>query len=115
MQSLILVVHVLIAIALISLVLVQHGKGADMGASFGSGAANTMFGSVGPASFLMKLTSILGIIFFATSIGLGLLGTKHIREQSAMNVISHPSNTAPVFFAPVTKDSSNTLPGNSTF
>ncbi len=73
MQQFVLVIHVLIAVALISLVLVQHGKGADVGASFGSGAANTMFGSLGPASFLMKLTAILAAGFFATSIGLTYL------------------------------------------
>lgn len=76
MQQLILVLHVLSALALISLVLVQHGKGADVGASFGSGAANTMFGSSGPASFLMKLTGILAAVFFATSIGLAYIGSK---------------------------------------
>ncbi len=70
MQQLVLIIHVLIAVGLISLVLVQHGKGADVGASFGSGAANTMFGSVGPASFLMKLTAILAAGFFVTSISL---------------------------------------------
>lgn len=70
MQQFVLILHVLIALALVSLVLVQHGKGADVGASFGSGAANTMFGSVGPASFLMKLTAILAAGFFATSITL---------------------------------------------
>ena len=73
MQQIILIIHVLTAVFLIALVLVQHGKGADVGASFGSGAANTMFGSSGPASFLMKLTGSLAAVFFATSIGLGYL------------------------------------------
>ncbi|OGO94524.1 MAG: preprotein translocase subunit SecG [Coxiella sp. RIFCSPHIGHO2_12_FULL_42_15] len=107
MQPFILVIHVLIAIALISLVLVQHGKGADLGASLGSGAANTMFGSVGPASFLMKLTSILGLFFFATSISLGLLAVKQTRQNS-MDFMNQPNaapmTTAPALPAPTQED-----------
>ncbi len=88
MQQLVLILHVLAALAMISLVLVQHGKGADVGASFGSGAANTMFGSVGPASFLMKLTAILGAVFFATSIGLAYLGSSNKPQTMQFNTPS---------------------------
>ena len=56
MYQLILIIHVLIAVAVIGLVLIQHGKGADIGAAFGSGASNTVFGSQGTGSFLFKLT-----------------------------------------------------------
>lgn len=88
MQQLVLILHVLIALALVSLVLVQHGKGADVGASFGSGAANTMFGSVGPASFLMKLTAILAAGFFATSITLTYM-VAH-KQHARQNVLQQP-------------------------
>lgn len=87
MQQFILVVHVLVCILLIGLVLIQHGKGADVGASFGSGAANTMFGSVGPASFLMRLTAILGAVFFATSIALTYL-VAHEQSKQTLTVQS---------------------------
>lgn len=87
MQQLVLIVHLLVALAVIGLVLIQHGKGADVGASFGSGAANTMFGSVGPASFLMKMTSILAAIFFATSIGLGYM-MSHQQQTSTFDFLT---------------------------
>jgi preprotein translocase subunit SecG len=70
MQQLILILHVIVAIGIIALVLLQHGKGADVGATFGSGASNTVFGSQGSLPFLMKLTVLLGAIFFMTSITL---------------------------------------------
>lgn len=68
MYQLILIIHVLIAIAVIGLVLIQHGKGADIGAAFGSGASNTVFGSQGTGGFLFKLTGSLALAFFATSL-----------------------------------------------
>jgi len=73
MQFIILLLHVLICVAIIALVLVQQGKGADIGAAFGAGASNTVFGSTGSGSFLMKLTGGLAIVFFVTSLGLGYL------------------------------------------
>ena len=70
MFSLILLLHFLICIGIIALVLLQQGKGADMGAAFGSGSSNTIFGSRGPASFLFKLTAFLVFLFFITSVSL---------------------------------------------
>ncbi|ASK35209.1 preprotein translocase subunit SecG [Alloalcanivorax mobilis] len=64
------VVHVLAALGLIGLVLVQHGKGADAGASFGSGGSQTVFGSAGNANFLTRSTAVLAAVFFVTSLGL---------------------------------------------
>lgn len=81
MQQLITILHVLVAIALIALVLMQHGKGADVGAAFGSGSSQTMFGSIGTMSFLMKVTTLLGAIFFATSLGLSYLATHAKQPQ----------------------------------
>ncbi len=71
MQQLLLVAHMLICIFLVMLVLVQQGKGATIGASFGSGASQTVFGSQGSGSFLFKLTILFSVLFFATSLGLG--------------------------------------------
>jgi len=76
MQSLIIIVHVLSAVAIIGLVLIQHGKGADMGASFGSGASQTIFGSAGSGNALTKSTTWLAMVFFATSLGLAVFA-KH--------------------------------------
>lgn len=69
----ILVVHVLVAIALIALILIQHGKGADAGAAFGSGASATVFGSQGAGSFLTRTTAVLATVFFLTSLSLAYL------------------------------------------
>lgn len=82
MQALILILHILVAISLIVLVLIQHGKGADVGASFGSGASNTMFGSSGSLPFLIKVTAIFAAIFFATSVALSYMATPHGRSAA---------------------------------
>lgn len=73
MQSLILVLHVLFSFSLIGLVLMQHGKGADAGASFGGGASNTMFGSQGSTPFLVKITALVAGLFIITSLILGYM------------------------------------------
>lgn len=85
MQQLILIVHVLVAIGIVALVLVQHGKGADVGAAFGSGSANTVFGSAGHMSFLMKLTGFLAVIFFATSLGLSFLSSRTGKQVNTLS------------------------------
>jgi preprotein translocase subunit SecG len=99
MYQLILMIHVLVAIVLIGLVLIQHGKGADVGASFGSGASNTVFGSQGTGGFLFKLTGGLALTFFATSLTLSyLVSTQYEKaEQSAIpKQTSVPQNSVPV-------------------
>lgn len=75
-SSLLVVVQMLAAIAMIGLVLVQHGKGADMGASFGSGASGSLFGATGSANFLSRFTAVCAAIFFASTLGLALLSNK---------------------------------------
>ena len=70
METLVLVIHVLAAIAICGLVLLQHGKGADVGAAFGSGSAGSVFGATGSANFLSRATAIAAVIFFVTSLGL---------------------------------------------
>ena len=92
MQTILLVIHVLIALALIALVLLQHGKGADMGAAFGSGASSTVFGSQGAGSFMTRTTAVLAALFFATSLGLAFLATRvgDVRQGSVVDRIEAP-------------------------
>ena len=72
MQTIIIIVHVIAAIAIVGLVLLQQGKGADAGASFGSGASQTVFGSSGSGNFLVRATTISAVIFFVTSLSLAI-------------------------------------------
>ncbi len=76
MEQIILVVHLLTALAIIGLVMIQQGKGADMGASFGAGASQTLFGSDGSGNVLTRTTGWLVTLFFATSFGLALLASQ---------------------------------------
>ena len=73
MYQILLVVFLVVAISLVALILVQHGKGADMGASFGAGASNTVFGSGGSGNFLTRTTAILAALFFAVALALGYM------------------------------------------
>lgn len=77
MESIILVLHVLVAVAIVGLILLQQGKGAEMGASFGAGASQTVFGAAGSAGFLTKATAVLAAVFFATSLGLAVYAKKN--------------------------------------
>ncbi|MFP4146908.1 MAG: preprotein translocase subunit SecG [Halorhodospira sp.] len=76
MFAALLAVHVVIAIALVVLVLLNQGKGADMGAAFGSGASSTVFGSRGAATFMTKVIATLGTAFFMTSLGLAVIASQ---------------------------------------
>jgi preprotein translocase subunit SecG len=82
METLVVIVHVLAALGITGLVLIQHGKGADMGASFGSGASQTVFGSVGSGNALTKSTTWLATIFFITSLVLALFA----KQQAGQNI-----------------------------
>ena len=73
MENLVLVVHLLVALAIIGLILLQQGKGAEMGASFGAGASQTLFGSSGSGNFFSRMTAFLAAVFFATSFTLAIL------------------------------------------
>ncbi len=84
MEVAILVIHVIAALAIIGLVLLQHGKGADMGAAFGSGSAGSVFGSSGSANFLSRTTAIVATIFFVTSIGLTIVSSKKTTDKGIM-------------------------------
>jgi preprotein translocase subunit SecG len=73
MHTIVVIIHVIVSLALVSIVLLQHGKGAGIGAAFG-GSSQTVFGSTGAAPFLAKLTAIVAILFMCTSLGLTFMG-----------------------------------------
>jgi preprotein translocase subunit SecG len=101
MQQLILIIHVLVAISIVVLVLMQHGRGADVGASFGSGSSNTMFGSAGALPFLMKLTVAFTVVFFLTSISLSYLAARDSKQSQSIVMPTMPA--APAMPAPTTE------------
>ncbi|MCP4410566.1 MAG: preprotein translocase subunit SecG [Gammaproteobacteria bacterium] len=90
-----LAVDVLLAMGIISLVLLQHGKGADAGAAFGSGASATVFGAKGSTSFLSKATGVLAALFFLNSLSLAYLAAHRDTEQSIVEKLSAPSSSLP--------------------
>lgn len=96
MYQIILTVHVIIAICLIGLVMIQQGKGASMGTAFGSGASQTVFGSRGTTSFLFRITALLAAMFFATSLGLGYLVSKPTQTKQDELGLPVSSQQAPV-------------------
>ena len=75
--TLLVIVQIVCALAIIILVLLQHGKGADMGAAFGGGASGSLFGATGSANFLSRSTAVLATVFFLATIGLAYSGTSH--------------------------------------
>ncbi len=85
METIVWVVHVITAVVLIGLVLIQHGKGADMGAAFGSGSAGSLFGSSGSANFLSRSTAVAASIFFVTSLTLTYFYAKPAHEAGVMD------------------------------
>jgi preprotein translocase subunit SecG len=94
--NLILVVHVLVALGIIFLVLLQHGKGADMGAAFGSGSSGSLFGATGSANFLSRTTAVLAAVFFLTSLALAYIAThKPKTGSSVVQGLSAPPAPAP--------------------
>ena len=91
MQTLLVVFHLFLAIALIGLILIQHGKGADAGAAFGSGASATVFGAQGSASFLTRATAALATMFFLTSIIMAYFATQREEPVGVMDAIQPPA------------------------
>ena len=100
--NLIVVVQVVSALAIIGLVLVQHGKGADMGAAFGSGASGSLFGASGSSNFLSKSTAVAAAIFFASTLGLAYFGSNRPHASVGGGVMEHV--TVPVKKAPAAGD-----------
>ncbi len=88
METLVWVVHVVTAVVLIGLVLIQHGKGADMGAAFGSGSAGSLFGSSGSANFLSRSTAVAATVFFITSLSLTYFYSHPAQQQGVMDKVA---------------------------
>ncbi len=121
LKTLIIVVQLLSALGVIGLVLLQHGKGADMGAAFGSGASGSLFGATGSANFLSRTTAILAAVFFITTLALtylgsyksqataGLLGAGPVPAASAPAAAK--SGSAPAAAAPVSVAPASSAPG----
>ena len=105
--STVLLVHVLAAICVIGLVLVQHGKGADMGAAFGSGASGSLFGSTGSANYLSRTTAVLAAVFFVTSLTLAYIASN--KPKTTGSVMENTVKSQPVSEpAPVGSDKAGT-------
>ncbi len=101
MQTSLLVAHVLMAVGLIGLILVQHGKGADTGAAFGAGASATVFGARGSGSFLSRMTAGLAILFFANSLLLAHLASTRVERQSLMERVTIEGDVEQAVLVPV--------------
>lgn len=102
METFVWFIHVISAVTLIILVLVQHGKGADMGAAFGTGSAGSLFGSSGSANFLSRSTAVAATIFFVTSLSLTYIYSQPVQGSGVMDNVD-VSKTAPAV-APVVTD-----------
>lgn len=118
MHTILVVFHVFVAIGLITLVLLQHGKGADAGAAFGSGASSTVFGSQGSASFLTRLTAGFATAFFITSLSLAYFSGQHAKPTKSI-VESVTSQAPKVIDVPATPNTNKnseipTLPAPKT-
>ncbi|MBO9481996.1 preprotein translocase subunit SecG [Salinisphaera sp. G21_0] len=106
METIILLVHVLVAVGVIAMIMLQQGKGAETGASFGSGASQTVFGSQGSANFLSRTTAILATIFFVTSIGLAMMARQKADSVADAGLPSvQIEQSVPVNDAPFSVDS----------
>ena len=118
--NLIIVVQVISALAIIGLVLMQHGKGADMGAAFGSGASGSLFGASGSSNFLSKSTGVAAAIFFGTTLALAYIGNSGSSgtDGGVMGRVTVPSSQAPAAGIPATAPAQSapadvpTLPAN---
>ncbi len=92
MHTIVTILHVLAASAIVVLVLVQHGKGADMGAAFGSGSSGSLFGSSGAANFLSRATGALAAVFFVTSLGLTFFSASTHKTGGVTQTLVVPSD-----------------------
>jgi preprotein translocase subunit SecG len=102
LRGIVLSVHVLLALMIIGLVLLQRGKGAEAGAGFGSGASGTVFGARGTSTLFSKLTAVFAAMFFATSLTLAYIGARPTAEPSSVLERAAQAATAPQPVAPAT-------------
>ena len=99
--NLVVALQILTALVMIGLVLIQHGKGADMGASFGSGASGSLFGATGSANFMSRSTAVCAAIFFACTLGLAYFSNDRARPSSGTSVLDRPAASAPAASVPL--------------
>ena len=115
--TIIVVVQVLSALTIIGLVLLQHGKGADMGAAFGSGASGSLFGATGSSNFLSKSTGLAALIFFCATLGLVYLGSHRTAAtggvMDTVTTTSAPAAAIPATSAPAAGSSASAAPAAS--
>jgi preprotein translocase subunit SecG len=106
LHAIIIVIQVVAALMIIGLVLLQHGKGADMGAAFGSGASGSLFGASGSSNFLSRFTGIAAAVFFAATLALSFIGSRPASSSGAgvMDQVTTPAK--PAAPAPGTPDAS---------
>ena len=97
LTTVLIVLHVLVALAIIGLVLLQHGKGADMGSGFGGGASGSLFGATGSANFLSRTTAVLAAVFFVLSLALAYTATRRPTEEGGgvIDVIRNKQSQVP--------------------
>jgi len=110
-ETILFVLQILVAITLCGLILLQHGKGADMGAAFGSGSWGRLFGAAGSANFLSRTTAILAAVFFLTSLGLTYLGMGHSKSSAVQGVMQEVPATKAVEGAPAVPAPAVPAPG----
>ncbi len=110
--NLILTVQLLSALGMIGLILVQHGKGADMGAAFGTGGSGSLFGASGSSNFLSRTTAILATVFFLCTLGLAYLGTA--RPADTGSVLERAVSTTPAAPAAAASGAAAQIPGSAT-
>ena len=101
-MNLVVALQILTALVMIGLVLIQHGKGADMGASFGSGASGSLFGATGSANFMSRSTAVCAAIFFACTLALAYFSNERAQPSSGGSVLDQATITAPAASAPPT-------------
>lgn len=109
METVVWIVHLLVAVVLIGLVLLQHGKGADMGAAFGSGASGSLFGASGSSNFLSRATAVVATVFFLTSLGLTYFSITRTQSKGVTDVI--PAQTQPAQVPQPASDTGNAPAG----
>jgi preprotein translocase subunit SecG len=120
MQTTFLVIHTLIALAIIALVLLQRGKGAEAGAAFGAGASGTVFGSRGTTSFFSRTTAILATAFFATSLSLAYISSQRtsapeslIEEVGTLGTEASPDVVPPTDEVPALPEMDSSMPAEA--
>ena len=104
LHTVILTVHIIAGLSVIGFVLLQHGKGADMGAAFGTGSAGSLFGSSGSANFLSRSTAVAATLFFVTSLGLTYIYSHPAQQQGVMDKVK-----------PVATEAAPAVPGGIEF